>query len=53
MTEAKKSSAKKAPAKKAEPKGPKLVNMVRDDGREASVHPDEVASYIKGNYREV
>lgn len=46
MAEQKK--AKKAP-KKAEPK---LVKMVRDDGKKAGVHPDMVSDYAKGGYKE-
>lgn len=44
MAEQKK--AKKAPSK------PKLVKMVRDDGKEAEVHPDMVSDYAKGGYKE-
>jgi hypothetical protein len=42
---------KKAP-KKAAKKELKLVKMIRDDGKEASVHPDMVQEYKKGNYKE-
>lgn len=31
----------------------KLVKMVRPDGKEADVHPDEVESFRKGNFKEV
>lgn len=29
----------------------KLVKMVRDDGKTADVHPDEVSNYALGGYK--
>jgi len=31
----------------------KTVKMVRDDGKTADVHPDEVANYALGGYKKV
>ena len=31
----------------------KIVKMVRDDGKTADVHPDEVANYALGGYKKV
>jgi hypothetical protein len=47
---------KKKPAKPAKPmpkppKKVKTVKMVRDDGKTADVHPDEVANYALGGYK--
>lgn len=60
MAESKTTTAKKAPAKKpAAPKTvskstePKLVKMVRDDGKEAMVHPSMIDAYRSGGYKEV
>jgi hypothetical protein len=51
MAEPKKPAVKKT----AEPKKPavkkQLVEMVRDDGKTADVHPDEVDNFKKGNWR--
>ncbi len=46
-------SAKKATEKK-EPKAEKLslVKMVREDGKTADVHPQEIDNYRLGGYRE-
>lgn len=44
--------AEKKPAKKAAPKGPVLVKMVRD-GKNANVHPDEVANFASHGWVEV
>jgi|TARA_R110000803_G_scaffold52647_1_gene108337 hypothetical protein len=38
--------------KKAAPKKPKIVKMERN-GQLANVHPDEVANYAKGDWKEV
>lgn len=43
---------KKPAAKKAAPKGPVLVKMVRD-GKNANVHPDEVANFASHGWVEV
>lgn len=53
-TTAKKPVAKKAPIKKAAPKKDSnaLVKMIRDDGKEAMVHPTMVDDYKSGGYRE-
>tara|TARA_R100000935_G_C2841205_1_gene171153 strand:+ start:4719 stop:4865 length:147 start_codon:yes stop_codon:yes gene_type:complete len=40
-----------AEIKKTAPKKAKHVKMTRD-GRDANVHPDEVANYKKGNWVE-
>lgn len=42
---------KPAPKAKAAPKA-KLIKMVREDGKTADVHPDMVAEYKKGGFRE-
>lgn len=54
-TTAKKTPAKKPAAKKAAPKSdaPALVKMIRDDGKEAMVHPSMIDAYRSGGYKEV
>lgn len=55
MTEQKKPTRRAAPKKAAEAAEPKkvtLVKMVRDDGKTADVHPQEVENYRVGGYRE-
>lgn len=49
-----KTTAKKPSAKKAAPKAgqPKLTKMVRDDGKQAMVHPSMVDAYKSGGYKE-
>lgn len=53
-TTTKKAPAKKPAVKKAAPKSdtPTLTKMVRDDGKEAMVHPSMVDAYKSGGYRE-
>jgi len=53
-TTTKKAPAKKPAAKKAAPKSDAstLTKMVRDDGKEAMVHPSMVEAYKSGGYRE-
>jgi hypothetical protein len=57
MTEQKKPTRRAAPKKAAEAAEPKqtkvtLVKMVREDGKTADVHPQEVDNYRSGGYRE-
>ena len=54
-TTAKKAPAKKPAAKKATVKSdsPTLVKMVRNDGKEAMVHPSMIDAYKSGGYKEV
>lgn len=51
---AKKPAAKKPAVTKAAPKSNEstLTKMVRDDGKEAMVHPSMVDAYKSGGYRE-
>ena len=37
--------------KRERPAKPKAVKMVRDDGKTADVHPDEVENFKKGGYQ--
>ena len=49
VTQAVQKEARQANAKAAEKV--KTVKMVRDDGKTADVHPDEVANYALGGYK--
>lgn len=53
-TTTKKTAAKKPAVTKAAPKSNEstLTKMVRDDGKEAMVHPSMVDAYKSGGYRE-
>lgn len=49
-----KTAAKKPAAKKTANKatGQKLTKMVRDDGKEAMVHPSMIDAYKSGGFKE-